>query len=322
MSSNAILILLWLVAAPIQLPAPPTATSTNLAPAAFQLGPGDVIEVTAFNGNEAETRSLTVAVDGTVMVPFTVNKLIAVSGLTSIQVRDIILNEMRVNFRDPKVQVVQTRIESKKAHLAGEVFHPGSYPITGETTLLDLIIGSGGFPAVANLASVQIIRTVSNQNLNVNLLDALLGINRSSNVRLEPGDIIYVPSIQAVSNKVFVLVDGRSAQLLQTPERVTLLEALARTNSVGPGVKLNEVYVVGLDSKTGETHVKAIKFNEMFPTRGADLSLNVPLENGDIVFIPKSGLAKLNEVLTAINPLVSFIRDTAYLGQLLKRNNP
>src|SRR5262245_50355802 len=135
--TSTFLILLWFLGPLSQIPVPPPPTTptqavgvtqptiSNVAPLGFQLGPGDVLEVTAWNGNETDTRNITVAADGTIMIPFGVNKLVRVSGLTSIQVRDIIQDAMRVNYRDPRVQVVQSKIESKKAGLAGEVYHPG-----------------------------------------------------------------------------------------------------------------------------------------------------------------------------------------------------
>jgi hypothetical protein len=112
----------------------------------------------------------------------------------------------------------------------------GSYPITGDTTVLDLIVATGGSLSNANLADVQIIRTAKGEQPRVNLLNVLLGIDKTRQ-KLEPGDLVFDPSVLTVSNKIFFIAEGRSATVLQVAEKINLLEALARANVVGPNVE-------------------------------------------------------------------------------------
>ena len=249
-------------------------------------------------------------------IPFGLNQLLQVGGLTSVQVRDVITEAMKANFRNPVVQVVQTKIESRKVILSGEVRFPGTYAINGATRLLDVVAGIGGFTSQSNLAEVSVFRSINGEVYNKNVLEALLGISPDNNILLEPSDIVFVPSVQNVSNKTFVILEGRSIQLLQTTEKINLLEALARAGILGS--KLADVQVLRLSPKDGFTEVSRVKFDDIY--RKADLSLNIPLENGDIVFLPKSGMARLTETMTSISPLLAVIRDTVLFQSIFKKS--
>src|SRR5687767_9466751 len=72
----------------------------------YLLGPGDTIRVTVWTGNELLEQSLSVAGDGTILVPFFINKMIKVTGLTAIEVRDLLLAELSKTFITPVVQVI------------------------------------------------------------------------------------------------------------------------------------------------------------------------------------------------------------------------
>jgi len=299
----------------IQAPAIPQTLGANtmpsiFVPGEFQLGPGDVVEATVWTGAENLTSSLTVAADGTMLIPFYVNRLFHVSGLTQLQLRDLIEGEMRKNFRNPTVQVIQKTIESKKVVLASQS-HAGTYPITGDTTLLELVLNNGGFASDANIAQVRINRRLTGEQLEVNLLSVLLGLDKQADIKLEPGDIIFIPSVQALGTKIFILTEGKSMTLLQTPEKLNLLEALARSGGAGAaggvasGVSLARVVVIRANPKGGPTIVKDVNFAQLY--KKGDLSLNIPLENGDIIFIPKNILAHVNDIITAINPFTALI---------------
>jgi polysaccharide biosynthesis/export protein len=329
---NAIFMLLWFVGQSIQAP-PPAAQApaaganpviTGIAPLGFQLGAGDLLTCDAWTGNESLTANYTVAADGSILVGFSVNEIVHVAGLTSIQVRSLIEEKMRKIFRNPTVQCVQTKITSKQATLVGEATHPGAYPITGDTTLLDLLLGSGGYTGGANIAAVQVNRRLktpehpNGQQLQVNVLSALLGLDNQADLKLEPGDIVFVPSVQAVGTKIFIMFEGRSVTLLQSAEKVNLLEALSRAGSVGNGVSLARIVVIRVTPGKGPTVVTDVKFSDLY--KKADLSVNIPLETGDIVFIPKSAVARVTDWINAVNPFLSFISNTALYSSVFSRN--
>jgi protein involved in polysaccharide export with SLBB domain len=299
-------------------PAPPITTSAET------LGPSDVIQVTVWTGNELLTENLTIAPDGQILVPFYVNELVRVSGMTASEIRALILEKVRRNYKNPTVQVVPAVMQSKRALLIGE--RTGNFPISNQTSLLEFVTVNGGTGTNANLAEVQVTRGA--QRIHANLLDVMMGIDSSTNINVLPGDVVFVPSLQAVSNKIFIIAEGRTVQLIQTAERVNLLEALARSGGAlgansGTGVgaagsvRWDKLYVIRSDPKAGSTTVVLdVKFDDLY--KKADLSVNVPLQNGDILYLPKARLTRMNEVLTAVNPITAFVQSTLFFYAVFK----
>lgn len=273
-------------------------------PVGYKLGPGDVVSVDVWTGNESLRETITVAADGSILIPFLINKIVTVTDMDSIELRTLLLEELRKTYKNPTVQVIQTGFNSKRAMLVGDT-RSGAFTVAGNTKLLDFVIANGGFSPNANLAEVQINRPGG--QIVANVLNALLG-DTNANPRIEPGDIVYIPSLQAVSNKLFVISEGKSAQVLQTAEKLHLLDALSRSSGISAGVRLDGINVIRFNPKDRKTEVLVVKFNDIWDK--ADLSVNIPLENGDIVFIPKGRLQKANEVITAISPILNLIQNT------------
>src|SRR5688500_6122721 len=147
-----------LVLATQQVSGPAAASSAVPMDSAYLLGAGDTIRVTIWTGNELLEQSLTVAADGTILAPFFINKMILVTGLTAIQVRDLLHAELSKTFITPVVQVITTGFESRKAFLVGEVVTPGNFAIAGGGQVLEFILRHGGFSQRANLNEVQVTR--------------------------------------------------------------------------------------------------------------------------------------------------------------------
>jgi len=318
----------------LQSPAPPAVapaavqspTAPPITNSAETLGPSDVIQIAVWTGNEVQTENLTIAPDGTILVPFYVNELVKVSGMTTTEIRGLLLEKLRRNYRNPTVQVIPAVVQSKRALLIGE--RTGSFPVTNDTSLLEFVTANGGSGPNANLAEIQITR--GPQRIHANLLDVMMGFDTSSNIKMQPGDVVFIPSLQSVSNKIFIIAEGRSISLIQTGERLSLLDALARsggalgTNTGGGAgaagaVRWDKLYVIRSDPKAGSTTVVLdIKFDDLY--KKADLSVNVPLQNGDILYLPKARLTRMNEILTSVNPVTAFIQSTLFYGAIFRNS--
>jgi len=283
-----------------------------MSSAGYVLGPGDSIRVTVWTGNEYLEQTLTLAGDGTVMVPFFVNKLVPAAGLTSVQLREHIQSELQKVFLNPLVQVVNLSFESKRASLMGEVISTGFYPIYADTTILNFVLQHGGFGPKANLTEVQVNRA-DGQKFKVNIYDIVIKGDKVQNVTLQPNDIVYVPSLELIGNKYFMLGEVRSPGLLYSPEPLTLLEAIAKSGTLTLAAQAKHVFVVRVKPEGG-SEVREIRFFDLY--KKGDLSMNVALKSGDIVYVPRNPLQRVADVVNALTPLVSFIRATAYLGTL------
>ena len=295
-----------------QAGSPVAATSALPTDSGYLLGPGDTIKVTVWTGNELLEQSLSVAGDGTILVPFFINKMIKVTGLTAIEVRDLLLAELNKTFISPVVQVITTGFESRKAFLVGEVGTPGNFPIAGTGQVLEFVLRHGGFSQRANLNEVQVTRR-DGAKQRANLYDVIIKGDQSQNITVFPGDIVYVPSVETIGKRYFMLGEVRNPGVLQSTEDLTLLDAIGKSGTLTIAAEAKHVLVVRLNA-SGESEVMDISFSDIY--RKGEFSQNIRLQNNDIVFVPRNLRTRVADALSAIAPVLALVRDAIFLSSV------
>jgi polysaccharide biosynthesis/export protein len=141
-------------------------------PAGFVLGPDDVLSVVFWRDKEMSTQ-VTVRPDGKISLPL-LNEVQA-AGLTPATLREQLAVLAKPYFEHPTVTVVVNQINSRKVFITGQIGKPGSYPLTGPTTVLQLISMAGGLKDFADSRNILIVRHLR------------------QNIELKPGDTVVVP---------------------------------------------------------------------------------------------------------------------------------
>jgi len=110
-------------------------------PMDYLVGPGDTLAVQLY-GNEPAQYSLTVQRDGRVNFP----KLgpIMVSGLTFNQARETIEDRVQQQLIGSRVSVTMGDLRSIRVFVLGEAEKPGSYTVSGLSTMTNALFVSGG----------------------------------------------------------------------------------------------------------------------------------------------------------------------------------
>ena len=158
-------------------------------PSEYVVGPGDRLEVQLI-GNTRGRHSLVVNRDGRVNFP----ELgpITVSGLRFEQAKARI--EARVNEQMIGTTAVVSigDLRSIRVFVLGEAERPGSYTVSGLATITNALFASGGVKPIGSLRNIQLKR---NGRLvqRLDLYDLLLNGDTSADVRLLPGDVIFIP---------------------------------------------------------------------------------------------------------------------------------
>jgi len=98
---------------------------------------------------------------------------------------------------NPEVTVTVKSTRSQKVLVLGEVNRPGVFPVEGPMRALEAIALAGGFTQDAETKTVLLIRGDPQQpELYTLALDRTLFRGApGENVRLQPGDIVYVPAM-------------------------------------------------------------------------------------------------------------------------------
>ncbi len=182
-------------------------TEAAPASAAYQLGPGDVLEVTVYDNPEL-SRMPTVQTNGAITYPLLGE--VQVAGLTVAEVRtkirDLLAKDYLVN---PLVDVKVREYKSQYVSVVGEVNSPGRKPLRGRTRLIDVLIDAGGFTRGAS-GEVLITRRegVFEDGRNT------ITVRISNSSTLTPQDQIHLDlpirdgDIITASAKQYVTVDG------------------------------------------------------------------------------------------------------------------
>jgi polysaccharide export outer membrane protein len=125
-------------------------------PAGYIVGDSDVIHVNVWKEPEV-SQTVVVRTDGNISLPL-INE-VKVSGLTPLQIQDLIGEKLKGFLNNPQVTVTVIEIRSKRAFITGEVVRPGTYSLNAQTSVLQLIAQAGGFTPFAKRDSIVVLRT-------------------------------------------------------------------------------------------------------------------------------------------------------------------
>ena len=162
-------------------------------PAGYVIGPDDVLAIVFWREKDLSVDAAAVRPDGKITVPL-VNDIQA-AGITPDQLRQQIEAAASKYVADPSVTVVVKTINSRKVFITGQIAKPGQYPLTGPTTVMQLIALAGGLHEFADSKKILIMRTQGKQQIATpfNYQDVLNRKNLQQNIELQPGDTIIVP---------------------------------------------------------------------------------------------------------------------------------
>ncbi|MEL7310274.1 MAG: SLBB domain-containing protein [Pseudomonadota bacterium] len=160
-------------------------------PTDYVLGPGDELLV-EYLGNE--NRSITTAVtrDGEITLPEI--GPIQVAGLSFSNVRADIVDRVAERMIGVRASVSLGELRSIRIFVLGDVNRPGSFTVSGLSTMTNALFLSGGIQTTGSLRNVQLKR---NGKLvgRLDLYDLLLNGDTRADRRLQPGDVIFVPPV-------------------------------------------------------------------------------------------------------------------------------
>jgi polysaccharide export outer membrane protein len=156
------------------------------------IGPDDVLTVIVWREKDLST-DVVVRPDGKVSLPL-LNDVQA-AGHTPEQLRATVTESVRRFVTDPAVTVVVKQINSRKVFITGQIAKPGPYPLTGPTTVLQLVAIAGGVAEYADSENIVVMRTEDGQpqSFRFNYKDVIRRRNLKQNIELKPGDTVVVP---------------------------------------------------------------------------------------------------------------------------------
>ncbi len=157
----------------------------------YVIGPGDELKLQIW-GQVNQDNSYVVDRTGTIYVPSV--GPIHVSGLQYAQLGDFLKAQLSRVYRNFDLNVNLGQLRSIQIFVVGQVKKPGSYTIGSLSTLLNALFASGGPLPQGSLRDIQVKRA-DKTITHFDLYDLLLHGDKSKDVRLQSGDVIFIPNV-------------------------------------------------------------------------------------------------------------------------------
>jgi polysaccharide export outer membrane protein len=173
---------------------PASSEANPVVPDDYEIGAGDVVQISVWKEPDASVPSTVVRPDGKISMPLL--KEVTLQGLTPRAAEQVITERLSKFISTPDVTVVVTGIHSKKVYMTGAVRKEGPLSYTYRMTVLQAISEAGGVSEYAKRKKIYVLRHENGRDLRFDFdyEAALKGSGKSSNIVLLPGDIVVVPN--------------------------------------------------------------------------------------------------------------------------------
>lgn len=159
----------------------------------YRIHRSDVVEI-HFTFSPELDQSVTVQPDGFLALRGV--KPVYAEGNTLVQLQQAVVSAYADQLRDPEITVVLKDFDHPYFVVSGQVVHPGKYELRNETTVTEALAIAGGFNDQAKHSQVVVFRHISSELVESRVLNAgklMASRDLSEDVRLQPGDLVFVP---------------------------------------------------------------------------------------------------------------------------------
>jgi polysaccharide export outer membrane protein len=263
----------------------------------YRLGPGDVLQVQVWGRPELSGRHV-VGPDGVISVPMVGSAKIGT--LTREEATLQVKQKFDRFYIDPNVQLTVDQYTSNRVTVLGRVANPGLISFDHMPTLLETLAKAGSLPVIdkqATLTRCAIIRG-RDKIIWVDLKRLLNGGDVRLNLRMKSGDLVYIPD--SADTMVYVLgAVLRPGAYRLTPD-MSLLDALATAGGPNEDAQPKKIAIY----RSARKEVEMIDMQQLMD---GSKRVNYALEEGDVVFVPKSGMAEVGYMTRQMAAGLSFI---------------
>jgi polysaccharide export outer membrane protein len=226
-----------------------TGARTGAQVSSYTIGAQDVLTISVFD-EPTLSGKYAVELDGSLSFP-----LIGRVKAAGLSLRDF-ESDLRARlaagyYRNPQVSVAIEQYRSQRVFVVGAVKQPGTYPLTGDMTLIEVLAKAGSTTDGAG-DEVMLIRGhgqasptlpdagAADDVTRVNLKELQGGPAAARNLALSDGDTVYVPRAQVVY--VFGQVKNPGSYPVQSD--TTVLQVLSLAGGVLPTGAMNRLQVI------------------------------------------------------------------------------
>ncbi|HHH44110.1 MAG TPA: ATPase [Gammaproteobacteria bacterium] len=236
----------------------------------YVMGPGDTVLVQLFGKEHAEY-SLVVTREGSLQFPRI--GPVSVAGLTYREMKDVLKARIEEQMIGEKVVITLGKLRSIRVFILGDVKQPGSYTVSALSTMTNALFVSGGVKPIGSLRKIQLKRR-GKVMARLDLYDLLLRGDTRHDVRLQPGDVIFVPPVGPTMG---VAGEVRRPAIYELRGERTVDQALKLAGGLLPTAypQASRIERITRDGERTLIDLDA----------GSKAGLNTPIQDGDVLRI-------------------------------------
>jgi polysaccharide biosynthesis/export protein len=167
---------------------PPTPSSKE-----YKIGINDILTINVWHEPDL-SRNLVVRPDGKITLPLIGD--VRAAGKTPPALEAELRSDLAQYIKDPALTVIVSEIRSRHVNIIGQVVRPGTYALTQQMGVLDIIAESGGLREFAKKNKVYVLRETSagvRERLNYNYKDVVAAKHNARDILLQANDTVVVP---------------------------------------------------------------------------------------------------------------------------------
>lgn len=209
----------------------------------YQIGPGDELQIHGWGQVDFDL-SVTVDRNGSVHLPKVGN--VNVSGIRYQSLQAYLKNAISRVYRNFDLNVSLGKLRSIQVFVVGQAKRPGAYTVSSLSTLVNTLFASGGPSFKGSLRHIQVKRN-GNVVSELDMYDFLLKGDKSKDIALLPGDVIYIPPVGQLAAIAGSINNPAIYELKQ--ETATLAELIGLAGGLTTTANGDKVRVERIDDR-------------------------------------------------------------------------
>ena len=159
----------------------------------YQIGIGDILEITTWKEPDFSRENVLVRLDGHISFPLLDD--FPAAGLSPMELKYNLQVGLKEYVSNPVVTVHVVNPISQRFYVLGEVMRTGEYPLVKHLTVLQAFALAGGFTEWASKKEIILLRHEGGKDriYHINYKDIAKGKDFSQNLKLKADDTIIVP---------------------------------------------------------------------------------------------------------------------------------
>ncbi|MCX7099605.1 MAG: SLBB domain-containing protein [Methylococcales bacterium] len=218
---------------------------------------------------------------------------VMVRNLTREKAAETINNALSPFYLNIFTTVRVEHYNSNRIIVIGRVEHPGELLFNTPPKLLDILAQAGGMPLLRKEQVLTRCAIIRNDNILWIDLTHLLTGDTNLNVALQRNDVVYIPD--ATDTSVFVLGEVHEPGVIRLTPQMSFMDALGQAGGVTKDGNTHDLHLI---RPSADVNMQIDLSDLLAPQK----NLNVAINEGDIIYVPRHNISKIGYMLQQVNP--------------------